>query len=67
MVLTLRMDPAASGRGLCDIDRILFRVTKLRVRKLGSPGKAKIYRLLLKSKNILVYFFHARTCEFSDT
>ena len=45
MFPAFRMGPAASGRGLCDIDRILFRVTKLRVRKLGSPGKAKIYRL----------------------
>ena len=27
------MGPAASGRGLCDIDRVLFRVTKSRVKK----------------------------------
>ena len=26
-----RIGPAASGRGLCDIDRVLFKVTKSRV------------------------------------
>ena len=37
-----RMGPTPSGRGLCDIDRALFRVTK--PRKLESPGSAKICR-----------------------
>ena len=45
MTLAFRMGPAASGRGLCDIDRVLFRVTKSRVKKLGIPGTAKMYRL----------------------
>ena len=51
MLSAFRMVPVASGRGLCDIDRILFRVTKSRVRKRGSPDTAKIYRLESKSKN----------------
>ena len=45
MRLAFRVDPAASGRGLFDIDRVLFKVTKSRVKKLGSPAMAKIYRL----------------------
>ena len=43
MLLAIRLDPAASGRGLCDIDRVLFKVTQSLVKKLGSPEK--IYRL----------------------
>ena len=43
MFPAFRMGPEASGRGLCDIDRILFRVTKSRVRKLGSPGTSEMY------------------------
>ena len=45
MFSAFRLGPMLSGRGLCDIDRILFRVTKSRVKKLGSPGTAKIYQL----------------------
>ena len=41
-----RMGPGASGRGLCDIDRVLFTVTESRVKKMGSPGTAKIYQYL---------------------
>jgi len=50
MILALHMGPAASGRGLFDIDGVLFRIAKLRVKKLGSPYTTKIYRLLVKSK-----------------
>ena len=45
MRLAFRMDPAASGRGLCDIDRVLFKVTQSHVKKLGRPCTAKIYGL----------------------
>jgi len=44
MVSTFRMGPAASGHRLCDNDRVLFRVTKSRVKKLKIPGTRKIYR-----------------------
>ena len=43
MFPAFRMGPAASGRGLCDIDRALFGVTKSHVKKLGLAGTAKIY------------------------
>jgi len=33
MISAFRMGSAASGRGLCDIDRVLFKVTKSRVKK----------------------------------
>ena len=46
------LGPAASRRGLCDIDRVLFRVSKSRVRKLGSPSTTKIYQLQLKLKEV---------------
>ena len=32
MFSAFRVGPAASGRGLCDIDRVLFRVSKSRVK-----------------------------------
>ena len=35
MFSPFRMGPAASGRGLCDIDRVLFKVTQSRVGKRG--------------------------------
>ena len=35
---------------LCDIERVFFRVTQSRVKKLGSPGTMKILRLYLKLK-----------------
>ena len=43
MVPAFRVRPAASGRGLLDIDRVLFRVTQSRVKNLGSPDKTEIY------------------------
>lgn len=45
MLAVFRMGQAASRRVLFDNDRVLFKVTKSRVKKLGSPGTAKIYRL----------------------
>ena len=42
MILAFRMGPAASG--LCDIDRVFFKVAKLRVKKLGSSCRTEIYR-----------------------
>ena len=44
MFSAFRKGPAASERGLCDIERVLFRVTKSRVRKLGSSCTTKINR-----------------------
>ena len=41
MRTAFRMGPAASGRGLCDIDRVLFRVTKSRVKNWKVLG---VYR-----------------------
>ena len=35
MILAFRVRPAASGRGLSDIDRVKLRVTQSRVKKLG--------------------------------
>ena len=45
MISVFPMGPAASGRELCDIGRVLLRVTKSRVRNFGSPGTTKTYRL----------------------
>ena len=42
MILAFCMGPAASGRGLYNIDRVLFRVNKSCVKKLGSLGTGKI-------------------------
>ena len=47
MFSAFRMGPVASGRRLCDIDSVLFKVTKSQVIKIGSPGLAKIYLIRL--------------------
>ena len=44
MILAFSLGPAASGRILCDIERVLFGVAKLCTRKLGSPCTMKINR-----------------------
>ena len=36
MFSAFRMGSAASGRGLCDIDSVLFRVTQSCVKKFGT-------------------------------
>ena len=41
MFSAFRLGPAVSGRGLCDINKVLFRVTKSCYRKLGNPCAAK--------------------------
>ena len=66
------MGSAASGRGLCDIDRVFFRVSKSRFKKLGSPSTTKIYMYVpimiqTKKPKSLVYFRRARTSQFFET
>ena len=51
MFSAFRVGPVASGRGLCDINRVFYKGFKSHVRKLGSPSTAKIYRLQSKPKN----------------
>ena len=43
--LGFRMGTAVSGRELCDIDKLLFRVSKSQLKKMGGLGTTKIYRL----------------------
>ena len=38
MFSTFLMGPAASGRGLCDIDSLEYEVTQSRIKQLGLPG-----------------------------
>ena len=61
MFLSFRMGQAAGGpaRGqrLCDIDPVLRRVSKSRVKKSGSPGTTKIYRLYYKKTPSYRYIF----------
>ena len=38
------MAPAASGRGLCDIDRVFLKVAKSRVKKWEILAREKIYQ-----------------------
>ena len=48
MFSAYHMGPVASGRGLCDIDRVSFRITKSRDRKLGGPAEnITDYKLLI--------------------
>ena len=53
----VRMGPAASGRGLCDIDRVFFRVAKSRVQNWEVHAR----------ENWSVYTRRAMTSEFFDT
>ena len=55
MVLAFRVRSAASGRGLCDIDSVLFRVIQSRVKKLRSLDTTKINRLQFKLKVISIF------------
>ena len=43
MISAFRMGPATSGRRLCDIDSVLFRVTKSLVRKIGLFDFNKVH------------------------
>ena len=45
MIFTFHETPPASGRGLCDIDRVYSILQLLRkIKKMGSPGTANLYR-----------------------
>ena len=46
MILPFRMGQAASRSVLCDIDRVILGVAKLRVKKLGTSCTNKICRYL---------------------
>ena len=43
MFSAFRIGPAASGRRLCDIDSVLFKVTESRVKELKCSDTTKIY------------------------
>ena len=64
-VSAFRMGPAASERSQCDIDRVLFGVTKSRVRKLGSSYMTKI--LIIKPKTQSYRYISVRDNLFFDT
>ena len=69
MFSVFRMGPAACGRRLCDIGRVLLRVIK-RV-KNGRSWHGEIDCMAITIKNetakLSVYFGRARTSQFSDT
>ena len=63
------MGPAASGSGLCDIDRVMFRVITSHVEKIGKSWDGENITIIIRIENAIlsVYFCHARTTQFSDT
>ena len=44
MVLTYHVPPLAKEQGLCDFDNLESRKIQKNIRKLGSPGTAKLDR-----------------------
>ena len=44
MILRFDMPPLARGQGLCDIDRVWFRVTQKNFKIMESPGMAELIK-----------------------
>ena len=66
MISAFRVGLAASERGLCDIDRVYFRATQSRVKKLEDltgENKAIMWDFDFKA----VCFCPAKTSQFFDT
>ena len=65
MISVFRMGPATSGRRLCDIDSVLFGVTKSLVRKIGLFDFNKVHskqdRIIDYVCSYQVYFHRTRT------
>ena len=64
MITAFCVGPTAGGRGLCNIDRILFRVTKSRIKKTGkslhdenysSNRKRQVVGIFLSNKNFPIF------------
>ena len=57
MILAFRVAPAAEGSGLCDIDRVLFRVAKsLHDENMPIISQIKtIYRVFPSCKDISIF------------
>ena len=68
MFSAIRMGPAVSGRRLCDIDRVFSRVTKSRIKRLGSRGRRKYTDYIeIEKAKLSVYFRRAKTSQLLDT
>ena len=66
MFSVFRMGPGASGRGLCDIDIVLFRITKSCVLKNEKSLQDENVPILIQREKseLSVYFRRARTSQF---
>ena len=69
MFLAFCMGLATSRCGLRDIDRVQFRVTESRVKKIEKCWQDEIRPIVIHLKNtkLSVYFRHDRTSQFFDT
>ena len=56
MILTFYMPPLARQQGLCDIDRVWFRVTQKIFKIMESPGTTELTDLSLKGKTRIIGF-----------
>ena len=65
LITAFRMDPAASGRGLCDIDRAFFKIPKSRVKKWEVHVRQKYTNNLIISILIIIGIL-AGTSQFFD-
>ena len=67
MLSASRMGSTGSGRGLCDIDRVIFRVTKSRVKNEKSWHDENIPIIIqIEKAKLSVYFCRVRISQFSD-
>ena len=68
MILAFRLGPTASGRGLCDIERVFFIIAKSRVKKfwkaLHEKNKPIIIQIEKLETKLLVYLPRTRTSQF---
>ena len=62
------MGPTASGRGLCDIDRVFSGVTKSRTYKKWEVARRKYTDYIeIEIAKLSVYFRRAKTSQLLDT
>ena len=52
--MNLTLMDLASGRGLCEIDRVYFGVTQKNFKNLGSPSMAELNRYLSDGKTRII-------------
>ena len=67
MIAAFRVRPTVSGRGLCDINRLLIIFAESVVKKMESPDKVIPIAMKIEEPRISAYFIRAGSSQFFDT